>query len=268
MAYQAVTNLTMQLDVLMLKGLMPAAVANASVAQLGAAAKLAQIPQSLLVALNFLVFPLIAKAHGDADREAAGLYVRAALRVCLVLVLGAAAVLVSGTGEVMALVYGRAYATAGPLLATPCWGYAALAILGILLTVLNGAGRPMGSLALMAATIVAQASLNLWLIPAWGASGAAVATTVGMTAGMLVAILAVSRAFGAVLDIRTVVRTALAAAITIVVGRAIAATGVWIVFEAAGLGVLYLLLLAVLGELRRGMLIPAGPPSKTAAALP
>lgn len=250
MAYQGLLNLVMQADLLLIKALLPLHESSIAAAGYGAAVKIAQIPQSLLIALNFLVFPLVAQATSGSDRSTASDYVRRAFQACLVLVAGPAAVLaVTGSGT-MALVFGPAYSASGGLMAFLAPGYGALALLGIGLTVLNGSGRPLLSVLLIAGTLVAQVALVGLLVGPLGTLGAAIGTTSAFALGLMMTAVVVRHGFGALLAPATLLRVGLACLACVAVAPLLPRSGPWLPVSDVVLVSVYGAVLLAAGEWR------------------
>ena len=247
MGHVGLTNLLMQLDLLMVQSLTPGSGANFASALYGSAAKLAQIPYSVLVALNFLIFPYIARSADQASPAETAGYIRQALRLGVALATGPAIVLMFLSAGAVGLVFGVRYVEATGVLETLSIGYIAFSLFTLTATILNGMGRPLVSLGIAAGTVAIQAALAALLIPRFGIEGAALASSLAYVFGFAAATMYLWRRFGPVLPWATLARVAIATAV--VFGAASTPLGRIPVFVAAPvLGVLYLAVLAVLGE--------------------
>ena len=242
----AVTNLLMQMDLLMIKGLFPGDASTAA-AMYGSASKLAQIPYSLLVALNFLIFPLIARATSQARPEEAAGYIRQAIRVGAALTIGPALVLAAVSPSAVAVVFGPGYQGAAPPLTILAFGYIAFSLLSLMATILNGAGRPLASLAIAVGTLAVQVALARLLIPEFGLSGGAAASSGAYLAGLVAALAYVIARFGNILPWATLARIALAGAAVLLVPNRFS-DGWSVIVVAPALGTLYVLILILLRE--------------------
>ena len=244
----AVTNLLMQTDLLMVKALFREGDASAAAGLYGAAVKLAQIPQSILVALNFLIFPYIARATASSSGVEAAPYVRQALRVGLTLTAGPAVVLAVLAPGALALVFGPAYTAAAAALTLLAIGYVALALLTMATTILNGAGRPVTSLMISLGALAVLAVLARLWIPSHGLSGGAAASASGYALGLTAALAVLAQRFGLPIPGSTVARVAVACGVIVFASRLIGPLSILV--SAPALGVLYLLVLFVLREWR------------------
>lgn len=247
MAHVGLTNLLMQLDLLMVKALSAGQDASVAAAMYGSAAKLAQIPYSLLVALNFLIFPYIARSTAQASSHETAGYIRQALRLGAALIVGPTIVLAVLSSQAVALVFGARYAEAAPALQLLVCGYIAFSLLTMAATVINGSGRPVVSLVITGATVVAQATLGRLLIPVEGTMGGALASSGAYLGGFVVATAYLGARFGQVIPWASFAR--IGAAVLVVAAAARSPIGAMPVMIAApALGVAYLLTLVLLRE--------------------
>ena len=252
MAYVGVSNLLMQSDLMMVKALSPIESANAEVAMYGAAVKLAQVPYSLLVALNFVVFPLFARAVSERNTGLAADYVGSGIHACLALVAGPVAVLAALGPDLTEFVFGGPYRSAGSPLAVLVLGYAALSVLSLILTMVNSAGRPYLSLGMVVATLALQVALNSVLIPGEGIMGAATGTSLALSAGCVTAVAYTRRQYGAAIPWRSLAGVMLSAALVYWMGQQVIVREFGPVVGAAALGMCYLLMLGATGAVTTG----------------
>jgi O-antigen/teichoic acid export membrane protein len=247
MAHVGLTNLLMQLDLLMVKAFAAGQDASVAAAMYGSAAKLAQIPYSLLVALNFLIFPYIARSTAQAPTHETAQYIRHALRLGTALVVGPTIVLVVLSTQTVSLVFGSQYAAAASVLDVLISGYVAFSLLTMAATVINGAGRPLVSLAITGATVMAQAALGRVLIPRWGIVGGAAASSGAYVAGFVAATIYLVVKFGPVIPWASLLRIAVAVLVVVAASRS-PLGALPVVVTAPVLGAAYLLTLVLLRE--------------------
>ena len=231
-----ILNLLMFVDGLLLKRLVteaairageadPATVANTAEGLYGAVQAVARLPYQLILAVTFVIFPLVSRATFDADREKARGYVRVTMRYSLVVVALLGAVLSVRPDASMRLLYKPEYAVGAPALAVLAIGYVCFSMFSIACTVLNSAGRVMPSLVLGAGTLGLAIAANWLVVPrvldAHGDAllAAAAATTLAMGVGMLASGVWLYRQFGAFLSLFSVVRVALCVAAAWAVGH-------------------------------------------------
>lgn len=246
MAHVGLTNLLMQLDLLIVQSL-SGGEGTVPAAMYGSAVKLAQIPYSVLVALNFLIFPYIARSTAQAPTRETGQFVRHALRLGLALSVGPAIVLASLGPQTISFVFGPAYADASPALQWLAGGYVAFSLFNLSTTVINGMGRPIVSMVIAAVTIAVQATLARMLVPVDGYTGAAIASTVAYLLGLGLAIGYVMRVFGSVMPWASLLRVSLAM-VVVMAGAWLVGPRLPVIVLAPALGVLYLVALMLLRE--------------------
>jgi O-antigen/teichoic acid export membrane protein len=151
----------------------------------------------LLEVINTAAFSLISRmVHQDA-RAALGLTAQL-LRYYLVITVPLFLLVAFHDEEVPGLLFGPGYAAAGTVLLVLLAQLPFLAISGSLQMVLTAMPRPMAVLSSRLAGAVALLSISVWLIPAYGAVGAAAALIVGEMTSTLLLFLQVRRATGGV----------------------------------------------------------------------
>ncbi len=223
------------------------------------------LPYQLLLGVTFVLFPLLATAHRDGDREAVQRYVRTGTRLALIM-MGLMVSVTGGLGgSLLRLVFRADTATLGaPVMLVLAPGLGAFAVFGILATVLTSLKRERLSALLTLAALGLVVALCFLLVRGqpYG-TGMLVRTAIGTCCGLLLATLltavAVKRTAGSVAEPLTVIRVLVALAGGIAVGRLLPApeqilaspivAKILTVGYCALVGGAYLLMLAVSGEL-------------------
>ncbi|MEM9071322.1 MAG: hypothetical protein AAGE52_22640 [Myxococcota bacterium] len=237
--YQACLNGVLLLDLQVLKRTLaemsiaagiPSAEAalNASqyVGYYGAAQTFAFVPYQLILALTFVIFPMVSRATAAGDREAAQHTIKQAMRFSLLVLLSIAAPVAGAADGVMLIAYPAEYVVGGSALAILIFGVVAFALFVICATVLSSAGRPTLA-AIVAGVAVAVVVLSgRFLILASGGGAAslpavATGTSVGMGVAFVLAASVVYAQFRALFHPLTVLRAAIAAALAWVTAYAI-----------------------------------------------
>jgi stage V sporulation protein B len=210
----------------------PAALADDQVGYYRVVQNLARLPYQLMIAVTFVVFPLVSRSTFEKDADKTRSYVRTTMRYSLIFAGLMGAVLAAESGPLMTLLgYAPKYAVEGGLAAAIlALGHVAFALFTIAGTILNGAGRTGDAIAVAAGTLALLVVLLFVGIP-HGVPGREVlaicagATTCAMAAGAAVSGWVLWRRFGGFLGAATVARVALAATATIVAGRFLAPGG-------------------------------------------
>jgi O-antigen/teichoic acid export membrane protein len=259
-----VYNLLMKTDLLLIKALIstdPDAASKAA-GVYGAALDFAYTIFQVILSLTLVVFPLVSEATFKADAETVRGYIRQALRATLAISALPAVLFSANAAHVLGIIYPQEYVAGAPVLRIVAFGMLAFAVMTILTTVISSSGRPMVSVCAVAGTLALDAGLNAAFIPRWGMAGAALATTIAMTAGAVGCSVYVRARFGASARLATLLRVAIAAgvvyALSLVapVGEIVAGQGfaplvakAAVVVQFAVLGVVYIALLFALREI-------------------
>lgn len=216
------------------------------------------LPYQLLMAVQFVLFPMLARANADGDREAVRRYVQTGVRLGL-LVVGLVAGTISALApHVLRFAFPDLIARdGGDALRMLSFGMGAFAILGIASAALTSLGRELVSMFITVFTVIVVA-VCVWL--ALGAApfgkpmvdAAATGTALAMLVCAAIAAVALWRTAGAFVRPLSLVRVVAAMAVLGVVGRFVPYLGKLLVpVFAGGVALLYVVLLVVTGELGR-----------------
>jgi len=189
------------------------------------------LPYQLLLAVTFVLFPLLASAHRDGDREAVARYVRTGVRLAVVL----AGLMVSVTAglsrPLISLVFGAdAAALGGRAMFIMALGLGSFAIFGILATVLTSLKHEVISMVLTVLALGLVVGLCFALVRGqpFGEGmlvRTAMATGVGLVTATLITAAAVKKKAGAVVAPLTLLRVGVGLVAAIAVGRYLPAPG-------------------------------------------
>jgi stage V sporulation protein B len=231
---QILFNLLLQADLTLLRRFaseaalargLPATAADPLVGAYRATQLFSFLPYQLLIAITFILFPMLATAARDGDRQAVARYVRTGVRLALVL----AGVMVSVTAglsdRLLYLVFGAEAATlGGQALELLAVGFGGFAIFGVLTTVLNSLKHERESAIVTGVAVTLVVALCYLRVRGAPFGGdlllfTAEATAAGLFVATLSAAFFVYRAAGAVAPPLALVRVLLAVACAIAVGR-------------------------------------------------
>jgi O-antigen/teichoic acid export membrane protein len=232
--YTLLINLALNYDLLLLRRFAgqaaPGAPADALAGAYEAVRNLALLPYQALLVVTFVIFPLVSRATFAQDREATKAYVRQTLRYALILGAGLAVVLAARPGALLAILYPKAYGAGAQALPVLAGGIVALALLSIAGSMVTASGRPDVAIGLVALTLAVGSALAFAIVP--GATpgppmlvAAAIATSLGMLAGLLAALAYLWRRFSALPPLLSVVRVGAAAGLAILLARLIPGAG-------------------------------------------
>lgn len=232
LVYQFALNLVLQADLLVLKAVLSrrAGVDEAAVNTLAGIYKAVQnfafLPYQLLLAVTFVVFPVVSRSSLEGDREATAGFVRGAVRFSAIGLGAMLAVLGALPGGVLRLAYRPPFGQGAPVLRWLSLAQGAFALSVIGTTIVLAAGRTAAATALMATMLAAVFAGNLAGLAASPTDLTALThTALGTLFGCLVGLVAVGayvrRAFGAFLSLATAARVTACAA-------AAASAGAWV----------------------------------------
>ena len=233
-AGQVLLNALLQLDITMLGTFAADAAerigiavtdADAIVASYRATQLFSFLPYQLLLSITFILFPLLAKAHREGNRQDVALFVRSGIRIALI-VAGAIISVTSGIpGALLRMVF--APDIAGPAVRSMgllTLGFGAFAIFGILTTALTSIQRERTSALVTALAVALVVSLAFVFVRGqpFGENllwRMAIATSCGLVLATLTAGYLVYRFTGALVNFSCFFRVSIALAATIGLGR-------------------------------------------------
>ena len=235
--YQGCLNGILQIDVQVLKrtvaelslangmiGTEAADLASQYVGFYRGAQTFAFVPYQLIIAMTFIVFPMVSRATSTGAIEEARATIRNAIRFSMLLLMSVAAPVAGAADGVMRLAYPSEYVAGAPALAILVFGIAAFALFVVSATVISSAGKP--SIAALIAFVCLAVVLiaNRFAIQSVGVgentlAAAAAATSVGMVLALLASASVIYFKFGTFANPWTIARCAVASAIAYAVAH-------------------------------------------------
>lgn len=268
--YQIFLNSIMQIDLLVLKrtvaelsmnkgmsAFAAAELASRYVGEYRAAQTFAFVPYQLILAVAFVVFPMVSQASSSGDMATARQTIRSALRFSLIVLFAIAAPVAGAAEGVLRIAYPTSYVTAAGALQILAFGIAALALFVIAATALSGSGNPGKSAVIAGFGLIVVIGLNRVFVQHTGIGdrtleAAALGTSCGTFCALALIAVVMRWAFGPCLPLLSAARTVGAAAIAFWTAHLIphvSAAASLIALVASGM--VYLLILLALGEFRR-----------------
>lgn len=250
--YTFVLNLVMMLDLYVLSGLVTDL---ARAGQYNAVQRLAFIPYQAVLAIAFVVFPLISKVTAMNDEEKARAYVRKTFRFTAMLIVALASVFAALPEQALALVFDPEYGVGAPALRVLVMGICAFGLMVVGNTLLNGAGHPWRAMAVVLVGLAAVVGAVATLVTLAGQGdevlvATATGTSVGMGAALLVCGILVKRRFGTFWPWLSMLRIAIASGCAITAGYFMPEAGKLVtIVECVAVLVVYLLILVITREL-------------------
>jgi stage V sporulation protein B len=187
---------------------------------------LARIPYQAILAVTFVVFPMVSRSTFEADHAATRGYITQTMRYSLIFSVALAVTLSATARVVMQVPYGlNAANTGAAALMVLALGQVFFSLFTIGGTILNGAGRTLPATVLCGATLALAVVLDYLAIPRAGLDTgrvllwAASAQSVAFIAGFALMGVTLRRCFGAFLPMATAARVLVAAAVAWGAGR-------------------------------------------------
>ncbi len=215
------------------------------------------LPYQILMSINQVLFPVVARAQSTGNLADVTAVVTRGARIAAIACGLFAAVMVAMPHPLITFAYGSSIADRGAsILRVLCVGQVAFTLFGLAAAVLTGLGRARLSAALSAIVLVAMVIGCGWVVPGEAFGQRQLMTTAAvvvgaMTAGVVMAAATVNKVAGGFISWRTVLRVSVAVIIVAFVGSKIPEWGrLATPFVALGLALLYAAILAILGELK------------------
>jgi len=214
-----------------------------------ASLNLTRIMMMVPSAVSGVLYASLIWALSTLQHDLAAKYLQGAVRFALILIVPACILLAVDSTPVMVLLFGPSYSAGGPMLALLCIAFGMVAILDVLLNADMASGGLRRSAWMLASLIPVLYVVNAILIPEAGGVGAAAGSAAVLSLGAIVSLIMTYRQLGAPARFLTVVRVVGAGAAVGLIAYLIPAAGLWLVLKLGGLGLLYLVLLYVTGEI-------------------
>ncbi len=246
-AFVALISIFQSIDLFIVKALLQD---NILAGYYTAAGAVARIPYFVLTALGMVMLPAV--AGKIASGEHAGDFVKDAFRYVLIILLPATVVIATTAKPLVMLLYRSEYVAAAYPLAILSVGMAALTLAYLFAVIINAAGRPAISAATAFGMVALSIAINIALIPKYGLAGAAAATTFASFVSAAMLFLVVHSKVGTPFSFLSLAKIAAASAVVLAVALQINLQNKFMLpFLYAFLGVIYLLALFVLRELKK-----------------
>jgi stage V sporulation protein B len=266
--YTLALNLIMRVDLFLLKryaailsgeatAAAQAQVASTYAAYYGTAQSLAFIPYQAILAVAFVVFPLVSRSTFEKDLSGTQAYIRQTLRLSLIFVVGVAVVFIANPEAVLNVPYQAKYRIGGAALRILAGGMVCFSLFTIINTIQNGAGRTAPAILSGLVTLGAAALGNILLVPRASSLDAALttaayATSAAMLLGAVLAGYLLHRSFKASISPLSLCRVAVAAAVAVLVGHYLPERSkLWTLGECLVVFAVFLVVLVLLRELGR-----------------
>lgn len=217
----------------------------------GAAMVVSRLPGMILLGLANAVFPRVSGALAEGKTDLARSVTTEAYRILILLYAPLCFIVIGCASELVELVFSARYVRAGAILAVLIVAGTFGAMLELTLSLLGAANRPGWRLILVLGILPLKLALCLVLIPPMSTFGAAVAAVVTAVVGAVVGTVLIYRAIRALPPPLSLLRCLCAGGVVGVPSFLWSTPGWMVLVKMTAMGLLYLLLLVVLGELKR-----------------
>lgn len=236
-----------------------------------AAVTLSRISYMLLQALAFILLPSVsALTRPGASHDKAASFIADAIRYLIMLIVPSVAIAAATSQPLIVLFFSREYLPAAPLLTILMVGVGSLAFYLLLINIVAGAGKAIVGLAVTILLLVISAILGLTLIPPFQLMGAAWQTTITGVIGLTILSVYTFWTFKIPVPARSIVHILIASAAAVAPTYAWQATPLTLLPQYLLGGLLYVVVLYLLGEIsaadrrRLGSIIPGRHQGSTA----
>jgi len=239
-------NLLMSIDLWFVKGF----ILNApEVGYYVAAGTLAKAIYFLFAALSVALFPAITNSIAEGRVEQTRRYINQALRFLMMFLMPISFAMALTSSNLVLLLYSSRYITAGPPLAILVFGYAFISILLAIIYIFMANNNFKEVIVLATFLVLIDIGLCIGLIPLYGLSGAAWATTSTCFFGFLLGARRVWKEFKTLINLQSFLKILVVSLLTSLI-FIIPASGVKLIFLYAIAGVLYIGLLLLFKEIK------------------
>jgi O-antigen/teichoic acid export membrane protein len=154
--------------------------------------------------------------------------------------------------SVLVLLYPRDYQEASHALAILAFGALLFGLFYVTTTIITASGKPLVALAFGSFALGANAAFNLVLIPRYGLSGAATGVLASMLLGVVGSVIYLGWNYGRIVPVPTLIRLGVSTGVVYAASLAFTpASRLLTVGKLGALGVLFVILLLVTGEIKK-----------------
>jgi O-antigen/teichoic acid export membrane protein len=238
-----------RLDLFMLKALGGTAT---EAGYYGAALNLALMPGFFAMSFSPLLLSTLARVLREGDEPLARAISRDALRVALLL-FPFAAMTAGASRDIVRAIYGEEFSASAPLLALLIFAAVGLVIYSVGISILIAAGSSRNALILSVPLPIVAFVCHLWMIPRWGAVGAALVTLIASSVGAAATVFAIFHRWRILPPVATLWRVVLVGALAFTLGVAWHTSGALLFsVKLTVIALLIPLALLLLGEFNAG----------------
>ncbi len=240
-------TLLRSIDLLMVKALIKD---NLSVGLYSAAGNVARIGPILFLSLSSAILPSISFALKNKDLSLLQKYIKESLRYTALILFPFAAMVSATSSELSSLLYSNEFYLAGIPLKVLIIGSVFTAFFSILTTVAIATGNHKFAVYISLCLVPISVISGFLLINNFGLVGAALSTTITMFIGTMISLYYLTNKFKVKLQLLSLSKITLSSILLYFLSIHTSATGLLLIINYVVLGIIYLLLLLVLGEIQ------------------
>ncbi len=207
------------------------------------------IPYFLFYALTIILLPAISKTTAERNTAETTRLLTKSLRLMIFLLVPLVTLLALYSAQTLHLIYGNAYSVAADSMRIYTIGIGMLTVFYVLSFALNGAGFVKIPMRIALVGLIINSVINIFLIPRYNLTGAAVAECVTGLFLMIAALWSVHRRFTVCIPLRLWWAAALGIVTMLLIARILPQHALWFIFSSSVLTALYFLVLRFCGAL-------------------
>ena len=175
-----------------------------------AASTIARIPYFIVFGLSATVLPTLSNKLKSGVFNEAKAIIQSSFKYFLLMALPIGILITLFPRDIIVFIYSAVYIQSGSIFPVLVWGMIFLAFFSILTTIINADNAPHISFGIAVLTVLVDVIINIKLVPVYGTFGGALATTVAVGIGTLIALAYVYRRFHFLLNLKSSLRIATA----------------------------------------------------------
>lgn len=209
---------------------------------------IARIPYFAMNAFSVVLYPVIAKATVEKNTLATKKIIDSTLRIILLIITPITVLIAANSSLLLEFFYSSQYTQASNSLSILVIGMSLTSFISSIGYILIGSGKPGYSVFITSISLFITSSLCMVLIPKYGLTGAASATTLGSLVAFIVGIYYVRERFNANFNTKSLIKILIAAAVIFYSAKIIPINIFILPFYSILLIILYIGILTLLKE--------------------
>lgn len=215
-----------------------------------AASTVGRIPYFFSIALAGALLPSLSHAIGEGRKADIERLIHQSLRSIIILVLPAMILVATSASQIVAMFFGEQYLGAAAILQRLIVGLSIFAVFAVINTIAMARDGMKGCAAIVLSLIPVDFLLNAYLVPRFGANGAALATSATMLVGVVVSSLYVMKQYKVFIRLIPAIRIFSASAVLLSISAFVQPDNHWGLFlKFFLLMIVYFAILRMVGEI-------------------